>query len=63
MIANLAQADLHLQMGPVLNHRTQGRPAFRGHYRFARANGWHCGCWHKNVEQAVECIELKLWRA
>lgn len=54
-VADLAAADLHLQ----LRHVKIGDSHC---YRFARDNGWHCGHWHKTMEQAAECIELKLWK-
>lgn len=54
---NLARADLRLQIRQVVVFS----PSWP-RYRFGRLNGWHCGHWHKNIEQAAECIELKLWK-
>lgn len=25
-------------------------------YRFAKDNGWHCGCWHESPEAAARCL-------
>lgn len=54
-IADMAHIDLHLQLRHL-------KTSVAHAYRFARQNGWHCGHWHKTLEQAAECIELKHWK-
>lgn len=58
MIATMQRRDSEpLRLEWRRAHLTTGHALAR--YRYARANGWHCGHWHRTAEDAAACALAK----